>query len=187
MLKTLLLILIGLVLAAIIAWGWSRLFSFDAQKIEDYASTEPTFDVRTVLNGKMLTEGMIYSFNGRVSSRFTAEMRANWNGNTGLMSEDFTYATGRTQHREWTITMGENGAFTATAPDIEGIAQGQQMGAAARLTYTLILPEDAGGHKLDVVDWMYLMENGTVMNRSEFRKFGIKVAELIATFRQVAE
>ena len=36
---------------------------------------------------------------------------------------------------------------------------------------------------LDVTDWMYLMENGTIMNRSEMRKFGIKVAELIATIR----
>jgi hypothetical protein len=27
------------------------------------------------------------------------------------------------------------------------------------------------------------MENGVVMNRSQFRKFGIKVAELVATMR----
>ena len=32
---------------------------------------------------------------------------------------------------------------------------------------------------------MYLMENGTIMNRSQFRKFGIKVAELVATMRRV--
>jgi hypothetical protein len=30
---------------------------------------------------------------------------------------------------------------------------------------------------------MYLMENGAIMNRSQFRKFGIKVAELVATMR----
>ena len=30
---------------------------------------------------------------------------------------------------------------------------------------------------------MYLMPNGTTMNRSHFCKFGIKVAELIATMR----
>jgi hypothetical protein len=36
---------------------------------------------------------------------------------------------------------------------------------------------------LDVTDWMYLMENGTILNRSEMRKFGIKVVELIATMR----
>ena len=40
-----------------------------------------------------------------------------------------------------------------------------------------------GGHVLNVVDWMYLMENGTIMNRSQFTKFGITVAELVATMR----
>jgi hypothetical protein len=30
---------------------------------------------------------------------------------------------------------------------------------------------------------MYLMPNGTIINRSQFRKFGIKVAELVATMR----
>ena len=32
---------------------------------------------------------------------------------------------------------------------------------------------------------MYLLENGTIMNRSQFRKFGVKVAELVATMRPV--
>jgi hypothetical protein len=30
---------------------------------------------------------------------------------------------------------------------------------------------------------MYLVENGTIINRSQFRKYGIKVAELVATMR----
>jgi hypothetical protein len=30
---------------------------------------------------------------------------------------------------------------------------------------------------------MYLTPNGTIVNRSQFRKFGIKVAELVATMR----
>jgi hypothetical protein len=30
---------------------------------------------------------------------------------------------------------------------------------------------------------MYLTENGTIMNLSQFLKFGIKVAELVATIR----
>jgi hypothetical protein len=52
-----------------------------------------------------------------------------------------------------------------------------------RLDYRIRLPEDAGGHVLAVTDWMYLMENGTIINRSQFRKWGIKVAELVATMR----
>ena len=51
--------------------------------------------------------------------------------------------------------------------------------------YRIKLDEEAGGHVLNVTDWMYLMENGTIMNRSQFTKFGITVAELVATMRRI--
>jgi DNA/RNA endonuclease G (NUC1) len=51
------------------------------------------------------------------------------------------------------------------------------------LNYKIKLTEDAGGHVLNVTDWMYLAPNGAIVNRSQFRKFGIKVAELVATMR----
>jgi hypothetical protein len=58
-----------------------------------------------------------------------------------------------------------------------------QAGSAVQLCYKIQLPRDAGGHVLDTVDWMYLTPNGTIINRSQFRKFGIQVAELVATMR----
>jgi hypothetical protein len=40
---------------------------------------------------------------------------------------------------------------------------------------------------LQVTDWMYLMENGTIINRSQFTKFGFTVAELVATMRPIRD
>ena len=73
------------------------------------------------------------------------------------------------------------------ADDIIGAGKGTQLGSGVRLEYRIKLPEHAGGHVLDVIDWMYLVDNGTIMNRSQFRKFGIKVAELVATMRPVEQ
>ena len=61
-----------------------------------------------------------------------------------------------------------------------------QKGPSVQLNYRIKLPESSGGHELDTVDWMYLVENGTIMNRSQFRKYGFKVAELVATMRPKA-
>jgi len=47
------------------------------------------------------------------------------------------------------------------------------------------MPDSAGGHILDTVDWMYLAPNGNIVNRSQFRKYGFQVAELVATMRPV--
>ena len=66
-----------------------------------------------------------------------------------------------------------------------GTAEGVATGNAVRMTYRLQLPERAGGHVLDVVDWLYLMEDGSIVNRSEMRKFTVKAAELFAVFRRI--
>lgn len=178
-------------LAALLALGLilvivkALLFSFRAQRPEHYSATTPTFDMVTHLNGPILAEGAIFGPLGRLNSRFVAQMTGEWNedGTSGTLEEVFTYANGNTQVRKWTLTKTSATTFTATAPDIIGTGTGTLSGATLQMRYTIVLPEDAGGHKLDVTDWLYLMPNGTIMNKSEMRKFGIKVGELIATMR----
>ncbi|RFP90985.1 DUF3833 domain-containing protein [Rhodobacteraceae bacterium 63075] len=158
-------------------------FSFRNQTPGDYAAKEPSFDIRKHLNGALVSEGMIYGPRGRVTSRFIARFKGEWDGETGTLAESFQYDTGNNQERKWRLTMGEDGHFTATADDIIGTATGRQLGAAVSMRYRIRLPAEAGGHVLTVTDWLYLMENGNILNRSEMRKFGLKVAELIATIR----
>lgn len=181
--KILALILFALLILSLVRPG----FGFKSQKPKDYASEGPQFDIRTHLSGKFISEGLIYGPAGKVVSRFVAEMNGAWDGRRGTLAEDFTYANGGIQQRKWHLAMGQNGEFIARADDIIGDGTGQQMGAAVRLNYRIRLPEASGGHVLDVTDWMYLMENGTILNRSEMRKFGVKVAELFATIRPVEE
>lgn len=162
-----------------------RYWSFSAQRPEDYAEGEAQFDIRTHLNGPMLCEGVIYGPSGRVTSRFVGDFNAVWEGNTCIMAEHFKYDTGTTQDREWRLKIGNDGRIDATAPDVVGNGTGMQLGSAVQLQYRIKLPDEAGGHVLDTVDWMYLAPNGTIVNRSQFRKFGIQVAELVATIRPV--
>lgn len=171
-------------LAAMIAW--SRIFGFRAQRPRDYRGTSPIFDMRQYLNGALVCEGVIYGPTGRVASRFVADMEARWVGNTGVMTERFHYDSGRVQDREWTLTLGNDGSIRATAPDVVGAGRGAAEGSTVSLGYRIRLPKEAGGHLLTVSDWMYLMENGTIINRSQFRKFGLTVAELVATIRRKA-
>ncbi|MEO1703966.1 MAG: DUF3833 domain-containing protein [Pseudomonadota bacterium] len=158
-------------------------WSFKAQQPSDYATAGPQFDIRQHLQGPILCEGVIYGPTGRVTSRFVADFDAHWEGNTGIMKETFRYDTGRVQDREWRLTLGNDGTIKADADDLVGTGNGRQEGNAVQLNYNIKLPDESGGHVLNTTDWMYLVENGTIMNRSQFRKFGIKVAELVATMR----
>lgn len=162
-----------------------RMTGFAAQKPKAYAALGPAFDPRIHLNGPMLCEGVIYGPFGRVTSRFVAEFEGTWLGNSGTLREHFHYDSGAEQHREWRLTLGHDGQMRAEADDLVGAGRGTIAGPAVQLLYNIRLPADAGGHVLNVTDWMYLTQNGTIMNRSQFRKFGIKVAELVATMRKV--
>lgn len=164
-------------------WARKHLYDFVAQRPEDYEDDNPMFDVRQHLNGPILCEGVIYGPTGRVSSRFVADFNATWEGNRGLMKERFVYDDGSVQDREWHLELDHAGRIKASAPDVVGVGEGQQSGSSVLLRYNIRLPEASGGHVLNTVDWMYLTPNGTIMNRSQFRKFGIKVAELVATMR----
>lgn len=176
-------LLFGAVLACAAFYGFSRFTGFGAQDPKDYAGQTPQFDIRQHLNGPILCEGVIYGPTGRVTSRFVADFEAEWSGNTGVMRETFRYDSGTVQDREWRLTLGNDGAIQAKADDLVGDGSGWQSGNAVQLKYNIRLPEESGGHVLSTTDWMYLVENGTIMNRSQFRKFGIKVAELVATMR----
>lgn len=178
------LILLGMLIAFGAVWAKGRFFAFTAQKPDDYASGSG-FDIRTVLNGPIACEGMIYGPTGRVTSRFTAHFEASWDGDTGTMIEEFFYDSGNVQKRAWRLTLLDGGAIKAEADDLVGAGSGHQAGDAVSLTYKIKLSDATGGHVLDVCDWMYLMPNGTILNRSQFRKFGFKVAELVATMRPI--
>jgi len=162
-----------------------RLAGFRAQRPGDYATQSPQFDLRHHLNGPIKCEGVIYGPLGRVASRFSADFEAKWDGNRGIMHEHFLYDSGNRQDRRWQLELTNDGTIRAEADDLVGPGHGRQEGAAAHLSYSIRLPDEAGGHVLAVTDWMYLAPNGVIVNRSQFRKFGIKVAELVATMRKV--
>ena len=170
------LLLLFLILLILIAIIYHARAGFHTQRPYHYADTTPAIDIRRHLSGPMLCDGVIYGPFGRFGIRNVTRI-------ADTLSEAFRYSSGKTQDREWHLKAGNDGAFTATADDIIGTAQGQQSGASLRMTYRLRLPADAGGHVLSVTDWMYLLDNGTLVNRSVMRKFGLPVAQLIATMR----
>ncbi len=176
------LILLGAAIVVALIIVKARFASFMAQVPDDY-SDGPMFNMREVFNGPIECEGVIYGPTGRVTSRFEADFIASWDGNIGTVREEFRYDSGNVQHREWKFTLGNDGSMKAEAPDLVGVGTGQQHGSAVQLNYNIKLTDEAGGHVLAVNDWMYMIPNGNVMNRSQFRKFGIKVAELVATMR----
>jgi len=161
-----------------------RFADFMGQTVDDYTDEYPQFDMREHLDGKMQCDGVIFGPLGRVTSTFVADFDISWQGNTCTMKEEFHYHDGSIQNREWRIEMDGGGTFEAFAEDVPGKGRGEVTGPAVLFHYPITIPKEAGGYTLKAFDCMYLTKNGTVVNRSQFRKFGFRVAELVATIRK---
>ncbi|MEQ6249829.1 DUF3833 family protein [Sulfitobacter sp. HNIBRBA3233] len=176
--------LLGGVLIVLATIARVRLASFISQSGDDYSGEYPLFKIKEHLNGKMTCDGVIFGPLGRVTSTFTADFDVSWDDNKGTIRERFTYQDSSTQEREWTLDVRADGTFDALADDVPGVGRGEISGPAVLFRYPITLPENSGGHTLRAFDCMYLTPTGTIVNRSQFRKFGFKVAELVATIRK---
>ncbi len=175
------LVIAVLILVTLILWRPG--FNFRAQKPADYASTEPRMDLKKHLSGPMVAEGVVFGPKGRVSARFAGELEGIWEGDSGSLIEHYTYSDGRKHNRSMRIQLSGNGRYTLTADDLIGEGEGSYSGISAQSLYRLRLPEEVGGHVLNVTDWLYLAGNDTIMNRIQMRKFGITVAEVVISIR----
>ncbi len=103
---------------------------------------------------------------------------------TGKLDERFEWSDGKREQRVWTIVKRDGGRYTGTAGDVVGEASGVAAGNALQWRYVLRLPEDQGGWEVDVDDWMWLIDERTLLNRSTITKFGIRFAEITIAFRR---
>lgn len=155
-------------------------------QVTDYANERPTLDLREYFNGPLEAYGVFTDRSGKVVKRFTVAMTGSWQGppgaETGTLDEHFSYSDGSKSERVWTLRRGPDGRYTGTASDVLGQAVGQESGNAFHWNYTLKQPVD--GHVIDVQmdDWLYLMNDKVMLNRTQMSKFGIRLGEATLSF-----
>ncbi len=150
--------------------------------VSDYASEKPALDLRQYFNGRVQGWGMFTDRSGKVVKRFHVVLECRWQGNEGVLDEDFTYSDGTKQRRVWRLTQLADGRYTGRADDVVGEAHGQARGNALRWQYTLALPVDGRTWNVQMDDWMYLMDGDVMLNKTAMTKFGIRLGEVTLSF-----
>ena len=82
----------------------------------------------------------------------------------------------------WTITRLGEGRYTGRADDVVGEAAGEAAGNALRWRYVLALPVDGKVYNVDFDDWMFLMDDKVMLNRSLMSKWGFRLGEVTLSF-----
>lgn len=149
-----------------------------SSKLDQYETAQPSLDLQDYFTGPIKAWGLVQDRSGNVTRRFDVVMHGSWVGDTGTLKEDFIYYDGETQHRTWTIRKLSSQAYQASADDILDKAEAQVVGNTMRWVYEMDLPVGDTTYRIKFDDWMFLMNDGVLINRSYLKKFGITVAEL---------
>ncbi len=150
--------------------------------VERYQAEQPALDLQRYLNGRLDAWGMFQDRSGVVKKRFHAVIEARWDGDTGVLDEQFTWSDGTRSQRVWTLVRQPDGSYRGTAGDVVGTALGQVAGNALRWRYVLALPVDGTIWHVDFDDWMFLMDDKVMLNRSTMSKWGVGLGEVTLTF-----
>ena len=146
--------------------------------LELYKEQTPKLDLQNYFTGPIKAWGLVQDRSGNVVRRFDVDMVGSWEGNIGTLDEDFRYYDGETQKRIWTIKKISNTEYPGTAEDILDNAEARVKGNAMQWIYQMDLPVGDNTYRITFDDWMFLMNDGVLINRSYLKKFGITVAEL---------
>jgi hypothetical protein len=150
---------------------------------QTYANKTPAFAPFEFFDGKTTAKGVLQGRNGEVKRRFIAdivgELKAAPGGEKHLeLREEFRFDDGEVQHRTWIIRKTGEHDYIGTAGDVVGEAIGKTSGNTMNLRYVLRIPVDGTTYDIRMDDWMYLIDEKTVMNLTDLSKFGFGLGRL---------
>ena len=154
--------------------------------VDEYRAEKPVLELRRYFSGTLDGWGMFQDRSGKVIKRFHVVIEASWDGPQGTLDERFTWSDGleggNPARRVWTLTDLGGGRFVGRADDVVGEARGEASGNALRWRYVLALPVDGKVYHVDFDDWMFLMDDKVMLNRSSMSKWGFGLGDVTLTF-----
>lgn len=169
------------------AWGLAALgllAGCSTPGVEIYRDNTPRLDLYQFFTGHTQAWGMFRDRNGQLLKRFTVDINGHRDGQALILEERFLYADGTRQQRNWRLEPTGNGKWRGTAADVVGEAEGEVAGNALHWRYALRLPVDGREWIVNFDDWMFLLDEHTLLNSAHMSKFGVGLGDVSLSFRK---
>lgn len=166
----------GLLIVALILSGCTNM------KVEDFSGATPQLRLEEYFLGKTHAWGIFEDRFGTVRRQFSVTIDGSWDGSVLTLDEHFVYSDGETDRRVWRITKVDAETYHGRADDIVGIAVGRTAGNALNWRYDMDLKVGDRTWRVHFEDWMFLQEDGVLINRARVSKLGITLGEVTLFF-----
>lgn len=152
--------------------------------ITDYADNKPTLVLEHFLDGHISGTGIIENWKGKMTQQFDFEGDATWENGVCTFQEKMTYYNGHEDKRTWIITKINDHYYEGRTPEVVGVAKIFVRGNAMNWQYKMDVNVNESTYRLTFDDWMYLMNNDTLINQNVFKKFGLRVGGLTLVMKK---
>ena len=153
--------------------------------INQYAENAPReLVLEEYFLGNTTAYGVFEDRFGKVRRTFKVDITGTVNDDQLTLKEDFIYNDGERETRVWVIEILGNGNYRGTAGDVPGFAIGKTAGNAFNWKYKVDLSVNGKIWKVGFDDWMYLLEDGVLINRAYVSRYGIRIGEVTISFQK---
>ena len=155
-------------------------------KLEDYKDKKPILKLEEYFNGKTIARGVFEDRFGNIKKSFKVFIDGSWDGKYLILKEDFIYNDGTKDYREWKLTKDQNNPnhYSGYADGVIGTASGSVSGNAFNWKYGFKLKVGNSTLNVKFDDWMFLQEDGYLINIAKVKKFGITLGRVILFFEK---
>lgn len=148
-------------------------------------TTPPVFELTSFFEGHTRAWGIFEDRFGRVRQRIFIEMHGRWEGAQFILDERFTYGTGETELRTWTVRPGVDGRFEATCPECVGLATGSCEPDRVKMAYDFRLKLQSREIVVTFDDQLHRVDDRRAVNRARMSKWGVRLGELSLLLERV--
>lgn len=150
-----------------------------------YRQQSPSFVLEDFFEGSVKAWGIVQNRSGDVVQRFTVDIQGQVKENILTLDETFNYSLGTgVSTRTWTIERLSDGSYAGSAGDVLPGAVGRSLGNAFNWTYEMQLPVGDKSYQVRFNDWIWALDERTIVNRAYIKKFGLTFAEVTLFMQQ---
>ncbi|MCB0330380.1 MAG: DUF3833 family protein, partial [Bdellovibrionales bacterium] len=152
-------------------------------KASNFAGASPRFLPEQFFLGEGKAHGVFFDRFNNLKRSFVLTLRGRSEGGEFVIAEDLRYDDGREIQREYRLKKLDEHRYEVRSEAFEGLGTIESYGNV--LNWNYVLKEEIGGEiwHLTFDDWMFLQEDGVVLNRAYGTKFGFDIGEVFLTFR----
>lgn len=153
-----------------------------AMKPAAFTDAGPVFDPMLFWAGHAVSWGVVENRSGAPTEMVCTESHGTLQGGVLAMHQTLRESDGTTTTRDWRLWRVGPGRYAATANDMIGAAEGQAGGPALHWDWVWATAPGNPLKNVTMHQWMYLLDDGSMMNRTVITKLGVTVAQVTEHF-----